>query len=370
MNSEMFQQAMSPAALLTLASRINAAHREARAYAAQAVERALEAGDLLLSVKATLAHGQWLPWLAEHCPDVSARTAQGYMKIARELPPEMRTDAHLSLNGAKRLLAAPKEETPDPDAALEDWLSTAPLCDGMYTETAYLLDAAGWPEERIAAAFATNASRYGLEHSPQAEGIAAWLNPKLTERPTCCTRRDTRDPQAAYPKGADAEDLYRAAVRYWLALFQKTHTKRAAWRAGLLDREDLAASLRGSLKVIERTMVGKPPEPTSLLELAAHTAAYVDAFHVWTDTVPDDAWILPVGMWSAFCLRIATEEEGILWDAARALSPKQVTPDMVEKMKLYQAAIVYMNYIFTDPTEAVAIYASGKVEMEGGHIYG
>ena len=90
-------------------------------------------------------------------------------------------------------------------------------------------------------------------------------------------------------------------------------------------------------------MVGKPTEPTSLLELAAHTAAYVDAFHVWTDTVPDDAWILPAGMWSAFCLRIATEEEGIPWDAARALSPKKVTREMVEKLSLYKAAAVYLN---------------------------
>ena len=40
-----------------LAADINAAHKEAQAYASKAVERALVAGDLLNQVKAQLNHG-------------------------------------------------------------------------------------------------------------------------------------------------------------------------------------------------------------------------------------------------------------------------------------------------------------------------
>jgi hypothetical protein len=43
----------------------------------------------LAEAKAMLAHGQWLPWLRENC-DVSARTAQSYMQLAKGLRPNSR----------------------------------------------------------------------------------------------------------------------------------------------------------------------------------------------------------------------------------------------------------------------------------------
>ena len=45
-------------------------------------EHAINAGRLLIEAKAQLAHGQWLPWLEDHC-QVSERTAQAYMQCAR-----------------------------------------------------------------------------------------------------------------------------------------------------------------------------------------------------------------------------------------------------------------------------------------------
>jgi Protein of unknown function (DUF3102) len=47
------------------------------------LERAVQIGALLIEVKRQLPHGQWLPWLAEHCPHISRRTAQIYMQVAR-----------------------------------------------------------------------------------------------------------------------------------------------------------------------------------------------------------------------------------------------------------------------------------------------
>lgn len=98
-----------------LVARINLAHAEASAYAGKAIERALEAGDLLIQAKASIAHGEWQSWLRQHCPSISPRTVQNYMRIARELPAEKRTDAHLTVNGALKMLEKPAPKGSEPE---------------------------------------------------------------------------------------------------------------------------------------------------------------------------------------------------------------------------------------------------------------
>lgn len=93
-----------------LVAQINLAHAEASAYAGKAIARALEAGDLLIQAKARVQHGEWQSWLREHCPSIAPRTVQNYMRIARELPVEKRIDAHLTVNGALKMLAGPELE--------------------------------------------------------------------------------------------------------------------------------------------------------------------------------------------------------------------------------------------------------------------
>lgn len=73
-----------------LSAEINAAFHEARTTAAaattnarHAVTRALECGRLLNLQKQTLPHGEWQPWLATHCPDISVVTARRYMRLAK-----------------------------------------------------------------------------------------------------------------------------------------------------------------------------------------------------------------------------------------------------------------------------------------------
>ena len=105
------------ASLATLATQINQAHADAQEHKAKAVERALTAGDLLNSVKAQLKHGEFLPWCKQHCPAISQRTIQDYTRVARELPIEMRSAAHLSLREALRLVAGDSEDEPEPEAA-------------------------------------------------------------------------------------------------------------------------------------------------------------------------------------------------------------------------------------------------------------
>ncbi len=74
-----------PARLVDLATAIDAEHRQAHASFRACVAHALEAGRLLMAAKAAVAHGEWLPWLAANT-EVSERTAQAYMRLARELP--------------------------------------------------------------------------------------------------------------------------------------------------------------------------------------------------------------------------------------------------------------------------------------------
>ena len=98
--------------LAQLATEINAAHAAAQALSSQAVERAHDAGIWLNQAKAQVEHGQWLPWLAEHCPDVAVRTAQAYMRLAQDWPKlesEIRNGvAQLPFRQAIKLLSAPK----------------------------------------------------------------------------------------------------------------------------------------------------------------------------------------------------------------------------------------------------------------------
>jgi Protein of unknown function (DUF3102) len=94
-----------------LAARIRAEHEAVAAFMQRSLERAIAAGDLLIEAKAQLAHGQWLPWLQEHC-QVPERTAQVYMRLARhapELKSKSETVADLSVRDAVDLLTEPRE---------------------------------------------------------------------------------------------------------------------------------------------------------------------------------------------------------------------------------------------------------------------
>ena len=68
----------------------------------------MEAGRLLIQAKDQVGHGGWLPWLKANT-SVSERTAQAYMKVARDLPKSAVT-ADLTLDEALKLLGAPKAD--------------------------------------------------------------------------------------------------------------------------------------------------------------------------------------------------------------------------------------------------------------------
>src|SRR5262249_6779044 len=73
-----------------------------------ALEHALTAGAALVKAQDALRHGQWLPWLARHCPDISERSARNYMTLARAretvLDANRQSVADLSVRGALGLI--------------------------------------------------------------------------------------------------------------------------------------------------------------------------------------------------------------------------------------------------------------------------
>jgi hypothetical protein len=66
-----------------LAAQINAEHDECIAAFKRGLDHAMRAGDLLIQAKALVGHGKWMPWFRKHCPRMSERTAQVYMRLAR-----------------------------------------------------------------------------------------------------------------------------------------------------------------------------------------------------------------------------------------------------------------------------------------------
>ena len=113
------------------------------------VEHARHAGELLLAAKAQLSHGEWLPWLEANC-QVSARSAQGYMRLARQWPTlaanaqRVADFGDLPLRSALALLADQASETNYDDQPAEaihraTWM-TAKVADLLVTDDGWRYD--------------------------------------------------------------------------------------------------------------------------------------------------------------------------------------------------------------------------------------
>jgi hypothetical protein len=93
--------------LADLAARIKNEHQAVSAALTESVGHAIAAGELLIEAKDQVKHGEWLPWLSDHCT-MSERTAQLYMRCAKNrtaIEEQIRNGvADLSLNEAAALL--------------------------------------------------------------------------------------------------------------------------------------------------------------------------------------------------------------------------------------------------------------------------
>ena len=96
--------------LPVLAAEINAAIKGLKAAAETAFGHAIVVGERLIEVKDLAGHGNWLPWLNEHC-HLSDRQAQKYMRLARAkeaLAAKAPLTADLTIEGAIAALAVAK----------------------------------------------------------------------------------------------------------------------------------------------------------------------------------------------------------------------------------------------------------------------
>ena len=68
-----------------VAAKIKREHAAVKEALQESVCHAEAAGRLLIAAKARVPHGQWGEWIDTNC-EFSERTAQVYMRVARELP--------------------------------------------------------------------------------------------------------------------------------------------------------------------------------------------------------------------------------------------------------------------------------------------
>jgi hypothetical protein len=129
----MSDEAWKSNSLAELAERIRATHEVVRQALKMGVENAMTTGDLLIEAKAQVDHGDWTPWLREHCK-MSERTARLYMRLAknREVIEAYEDAADLTLNAAARLLASPKEEEEKQDDLVDKAIDEATV---LYAES-------------------------------------------------------------------------------------------------------------------------------------------------------------------------------------------------------------------------------------------
>ncbi len=92
--------------LSDLAARIQAEHKAATTAVRQGCEHAIKAGRLLTEAKNQVPHGQWLRWLQKHC-QMSERTAQYYMTLARHFEANPQRVADLAMRQAIKVITAP-----------------------------------------------------------------------------------------------------------------------------------------------------------------------------------------------------------------------------------------------------------------------
>jgi hypothetical protein len=106
-----------------LAARIRAEHEEVRLSARATIEHAFRVGELLLEAKQAVRHGFWGDWLLTHC-DLSERSAQNYMRLARNRAnPQLTAD--LTMVDALKALMAPAPEIGEADAIADVVISDA-----------------------------------------------------------------------------------------------------------------------------------------------------------------------------------------------------------------------------------------------------
>lgn len=102
--------------ILPTVEQINLEYRLSQSKAGEAVQHAITCGLMLLQVKASLAHGQWLPWLKAQqeagAVEFTERTASKYMRVASNRNRGSDLEHSPSIRAALELLTEDKPDQP------------------------------------------------------------------------------------------------------------------------------------------------------------------------------------------------------------------------------------------------------------------
>jgi hypothetical protein len=110
MNTNSLESPPESSQLSPLVSEILALHGEILIAAHNSLTKAIRIGELLVGIKADLAHGEWLPWLKANMP-FAERSARNYMRCHAERD-RLKSANVADLGEAYRLLAPPQADTP------------------------------------------------------------------------------------------------------------------------------------------------------------------------------------------------------------------------------------------------------------------
>lgn len=94
---------------LTVSPEVAGLTAEIKVYKAQTGACLIEIGRRLIRAKELLPHGDWLPWLEQEV-EFSERTAQNFMRVAKEFGANPQSVADLGMAKVLSLLALPEEE--------------------------------------------------------------------------------------------------------------------------------------------------------------------------------------------------------------------------------------------------------------------
>jgi hypothetical protein len=100
--------------LSALAVQINRAHGNAEQALRRGLEHAIKAGELLTEAKAAVAHGEWLKWLSENCPQIPERTSSFYMRACEDAARRRASSRHVRRQLRElRMRRAPRRRRPE-----------------------------------------------------------------------------------------------------------------------------------------------------------------------------------------------------------------------------------------------------------------
>lgn len=228
---------------------INLEHRLANSKAAEAVQHATNCGLMLLQVKASLKHGEWLPWLNHEIESgrliVGDRQARRYMQLASNWTRESNLEESTSIRAALELFSDKPE--------------------AQQQET--LLDAEA---EREARAKAEQEARAEREAREIAERRAEEFRQESNERRKKIRELESQPGERIIEKEVIPPD-YEASKQKVLALEKELAALKADQRKAI--NEQVRAKLRGyqsELDDLER-------KKAQIDEVVARKKAYLDS---------------------------------------------------------------------------------------------